>query len=113
MVKYPERVFLLTRYPTKPEPPQARLHNQKISSGKAHKIMSKVMTMKEAISKFIKSGDILFLSGMQHGEPSAAIHEITRQKIDHLTLVSALIATANLLIGEGLVDKMITGSAPS
>jgi acyl CoA:acetate/3-ketoacid CoA transferase alpha subunit len=47
------------------------------------------------------------------GEPSAAIHEITRQKIDHLTLVSALIATANLLIGEGLVDKMITGYARS
>jgi glutaconate CoA-transferase subunit A len=73
--------------------------------------MSKVMTMKEAISGFVKSGDILFISGMQHGEPSAAIHEIVRQKIDHLTLVSALVATANLLIGEGLLDKMVTGYA--
>jgi len=73
--------------------------------------MSKVMTMKEAISRFVASGDILFLSGMQHGEPAAAIHEIVRQKIDHLTLVSALVATANLLIGEGLVDKMVTGYA--
>lgn len=73
--------------------------------------MSKVMMMKEAISRFVKSGDILFLSGMQHGEPSAAIHEIVRQKIDHLTVVSALVATANLLIGEGLVDKMVTGYA--
>ena len=71
--------------------------------------MSKVMMMKEAISRFVKSGDILFVSGMQHGEPSAAVHEIVRQKIDHLTLVSALLATGNLLIGEGLVDKMITG----
>ena len=74
--------------------------------------MSKVMTMTEAVSRLVKSGDILFLSGMQHGEPAAAIHEIARQKIDHLTLVSALIATANLLVGEGLVDKMITGYEP-
>ena len=73
--------------------------------------MNKVMMMKEAISKFVKSGDILFLSGMQHGEPSAAVHEIVRQKIDHLTLVSALLATGNLLVGEGLLDKMITGYA--
>jgi hypothetical protein len=41
MVKYPERVFPLTRYPTKTEPPQARLHNQTVSSGKVHKIMSR------------------------------------------------------------------------
>lgn len=74
--------------------------------------MSKVMTMKEAVSKFVKSGDILFVSGMQHGEPAAAIHEIVRQKIDHLKLVSALAATANLLVGEGLLDKMVTGYAP-
>jgi glutaconate CoA-transferase subunit A len=69
------------------------------------------MKMKEAISRFVASGDILFLSGMQHGEPAAAIHEIVRQKIHHLTLVSALIASANLLIGEGLVDRMVTGYA--
>ncbi len=53
--------------------------------------MSKVMTMTEAISKFVKSGDLLFISGAQHGEPSAAIHEIVRQKIDHLTVVSCLV----------------------
>ncbi|MFA5309816.1 MAG: CoA-transferase [Dehalococcoidales bacterium] len=70
--------------------------------------MSKVMTMKEAVARFVKSGDILFLSGMQHGEPAAAVHEIVRQKIDHLTLVSALTATSNLLLGEGLLDKAIT-----
>jgi glutaconate CoA-transferase subunit A len=71
--------------------------------------MSKVMTMKEAISRFVSPGDVLFISGMQHGEPSAAVHEIVRQKIDHLTLVSALVATTNLLVGEGLLDKMVTG----
>jgi glutaconate CoA-transferase subunit A len=73
--------------------------------------MDKLMTMKEAISRFVRPGDTLFLSGMQHGEPSAAVHEIVRQKIGHLTLVCALVATNNLLVGEGLVDKMVTGYA--
>ena len=71
--------------------------------------MSKVMTMKEAISTFVKSGDTLFLSGMQHGEPSAAVHEIVRQGIDHLTLICCLVGTSSLLLGEGLLDRMITG----
>ena len=71
---------------------------------------SKIMTMKEAVSKFVNSGDLLFLSGMQHGEPSAAVHEIVRQKIDHLTLVCCLgFVNRSLPVGEGLVDKMIIG----
>ncbi len=71
--------------------------------------MDKVMTMKEAVSSFVHGGDTLFISGAQHGEPSAAIHEIIRQRIDHLTLVCALVTTSSLLIGEGAIDKMITG----
>jgi glutaconate CoA-transferase subunit A len=70
--------------------------------------MSKVMTVKEAVARYVKPGSTLFLSGMQHGEPSAAIHEIVRQKIDHLTLVCCLVTTSALLIGEGLVDRMHT-----
>ena len=71
--------------------------------------MSKVMTMKQAVAEFVKPGRTLFISGMQHGEPSAAVHEIVRQGIDHLTLISVLIATSNLLIGEGLLDKVLSG----
>jgi glutaconate CoA-transferase subunit A len=71
--------------------------------------MDKVMTMREAVASYVRSGDILFLAGMQHGEPSAAIHEIIRQKIDHLTVVSALVTTSNILVGEGLVDRMVVG----
>ncbi len=71
--------------------------------------MSKVMTMKEAISKYVKSGDLLFVSGAQHGEPAAATYEIIRQRIDHLTLVCALMNSATLMVGEGLIDRMITG----
>ncbi len=74
--------------------------------------MSKVMTMKEAVSKYVKSGDLLFLSGTQHGEPAAAVYEIIRQRIDHLSLVCALVGSATLLIGEGCIDKMITGYSP-
>jgi glutaconate CoA-transferase subunit A len=70
--------------------------------------LNKVMSMKEAISQNLKSGDSLFLSGMQHGEPAAAIHEIVRQKIDHLDLICVLITTYALLIGEGLTDKITT-----
>jgi glutaconate CoA-transferase, subunit A len=71
--------------------------------------MSKVMSMQEAISKYVKPGNVLFIGGMQHGEPSAAVHEIIRQRIDHLTLVSMLVATADILIGEGCIDKVVTG----
>jgi glutaconate CoA-transferase, subunit A len=68
--------------------------------------MGKVMNLKEAISRYIRSGCTLYLGGMQHGEPSAAVHEIVRQKIDHIKLVSTLLTTNNLLIGEGLLDKL-------
>ena len=71
--------------------------------------MNKVMTMREAVSQFVRSGDTLFLSGMQHGEPSAAVHEIVRQRIDHLTLICCLVTTSGLLIAEGLLDRVITG----
>ncbi|MFC2012118.1 CoA transferase subunit A [Chloroflexota bacterium] len=74
--------------------------------------MSKVMTMREAISKFVKSGSTLFISGAQHGEPSAAVHEIVRQRIEHLTLICALASTTSLLVGEGLLDKLHTGFLP-
>ena len=69
---------------------------------------SKLTTMKEAISKNVKSGDLLFIGGAQHGSPNAAVHEIVRQRIDHLTVIGVLTNT-NLLIGEGLVDTLLTG----
>ncbi len=71
--------------------------------------MSKIMTMQEAISRYVKSGNLLFIGGMQHGEPTAAVHEILRQKIDHLKTVSCLTTFTSLLIGEGRVDRVYTG----
>jgi glutaconate CoA-transferase, subunit A len=70
--------------------------------------MTKVISMQEAVSRFVKRGDILFLSGAQHGSPTAATAEIIRQKIERLTVVSIL-SSANNLIGEGLVERLITG----
>lgn len=71
--------------------------------------MGKVMTMQEAISRYVKSGDTVFIGGMQHGEPFAAVHEILRQKIDHLSTVACLVTSLSLLIGEGRVDRVYTG----
>ncbi len=71
--------------------------------------MSKVMSMQDAISKNVKSGDLVFIGGMQHGEPFAAVMEIVRQKIDHLNTVACLVNSLSLLIGEGRVDKVFTG----
>ncbi len=67
--------------------------------------------MRDAITKFVKSGDLVFLSGAQHGSPTAAIAEVVRQRIDHLSIVAVLSGNMNL-IGEGLVDKLITGYSP-
>jgi glutaconate CoA-transferase subunit A len=72
--------------------------------------MSKVMSMREAISQFVHSGDTIFFGGMRHGEATAAIHEIARQRIDHLTMIGALITMPSILIGEGLIDKVHTGT---
>ena len=71
--------------------------------------MGKVMTMHEAVSTYVKSGDLLFIGGMQHGEPFAAVHEILRQRIDHLEIAACLVTSLSLLIGEGRVDKVYTG----
>ena len=68
----------------------------------------KVMNMKEAVSRNVKPGDLLFIGGAQHGTPSAAVAEIVRQQIKHLTIISVLNNTSPL-IGEGLVDKVLTG----
>jgi glutaconate CoA-transferase subunit A len=70
----------------------------------------KVMSMKEAVEQNVKPGDTVFVGGAQHGTPSAAVAEIVRQRINHLTIISVLNNTTTL-IGEGLVDKVLTGYA--
>ncbi len=55
----------------------------------------------------MQPGTTVFFGGMQHGEPAAAIHEIVRQRIARLTVVSALTHTVALLLGEGLIGRLV------
>lgn len=67
----------------------------------------KVMTMDEAVRKFVEPGDVLFLGGAIHGTPNAAIREIVRQRVNHLSIIFVL-NNVTPLIGEGLVDNVLT-----
>lgn len=49
----------------------------------------KMMTMKEAVSKYVKDDDTIYLAGFTHMIPFAAGHEIIRQKRRSLTLCRA------------------------
>jgi glutaconate CoA-transferase subunit A len=71
--------------------------------------MSKVMTMKEAISQHVKSGDFLFIGGYVCRPPTSAIHEIIRQGINNLTITRSNAADDfDMLIGAGLVKRFIS-----
>src|SRR5213593_2514350 len=71
-------------------------------------IMSKVMTMTEAIARFVRDGDLVVLEGFTHLIPFAAGHEIIRQRRKDLTLARL---TPDLIydqmIAAGCVRKMI------
>jgi len=49
----------------------------------------KLMTMKDAVSKFVVDGDTVYLAGFTHMIPFAAGHEIIRQGRKNLTLARA------------------------
>lgn len=70
---------------------------------------NKVMTIKEAVSKFVKDGDMLVPCNFVYAIPYAIIHEIIRQKKKDLTLVSnGLIEEGDLLLAGGCISKIIT-----
>jgi glutaconate CoA-transferase subunit A len=49
----------------------------------------KMMTMKEAVSRFVGDGDTVYLAGFTHMIPFAAGHEIIRQGKKDLVLARA------------------------
>src|SRR5258706_14375304 len=51
--------------------------------------MSKLTSLKKAISEFVSDGDVLYAAGFTHLIPFAAGHEIMRQKKKNLTLARA------------------------
>jgi glutaconate CoA-transferase subunit A len=50
---------------------------------------NKLMDMKEAVSKYVKDGEVVYLAGFTHMIPFAAGHEIIRQKRKDLVLCRA------------------------
>jgi glutaconate CoA-transferase subunit A len=51
--------------------------------------MSKLITLKKAITEFVKDGDVVYAAGFTHLIPFAAGHEIIRQDRKNLTLARA------------------------
>jgi glutaconate CoA-transferase subunit A len=51
--------------------------------------MSKLCSLREAISQYVKDGDLLYAAGFTHLIPFAAGHEIIRQQRRNLTLARA------------------------
>jgi glutaconate CoA-transferase, subunit A len=70
--------------------------------------MSKVMSLTEAISRFVHDGDVVYAAGFTHLIPFAAGHEIIRQHKRDLTLARA---TPDLiydqLVAAGCAKKII------
>lgn len=52
-------------------------------------IMSKLITLKKAISELVNDGDVVYAAGFTHLIPFAAGHEIIRQRKKNLTLARA------------------------
>ena len=73
---------------------------------------SKIMTVSEAVGRFIFDGASIGVGGMNVvGSPMAIAHEIVRQKKKELTLLGCnLSVAADILIGAGLVKKCECGT---
>lgn len=78
-----------------------------LQEGRAKQPTYKIMTAKEAVSRFIKEGCYLGMS--VSAAPSALIWEIVRQKDRIKTLdlvITSQIGMSSVLIGSGLVNKI-------
>lgn len=66
----------------------------------------KRMSLKEAISKFLRDGYSVTIEGMAGFDPVQAAYEIIRQRKANLTLIAdSPSETADMLIGAGLIRK--------
>ena len=70
--------------------------------------MSKIIPLAEAIERFVNDGDSIALEGFTHLIPTAASHEIIRQKKQDLTLIRMTPDLVyDLLIGAGCAKKLV------
>jgi glutaconate CoA-transferase subunit A len=69
---------------------------------------STIMSAEEAISRFVKDGDLLFVGGFGNLYPFALAHEVIRQKKKDLTLAKhSPELIGDELIGAGCIKKLI------
>ncbi len=70
--------------------------------------VDKLITLKEAVSKFINDGDTVYYGGFQIHVPMALTYEIIRQKKRNLTTVesSTDVGGLDLMIGAGCVNEI-------
>lgn len=70
--------------------------------------MAEILSLKQAVERFINDGDSVALEGFTHLIPTAAAHEIVRQNKRDLTLVRMTPDLPyDLLIGAGCARKLI------
>lgn len=77
---------------------------------KTKSLQSKVMSLEEAVGRFVKEDSHIAVGGCLYSRtPTAAIHEIIRQRIGGLTLSRSLVGMeADLLLGGGLLRRVVT-----
>ena len=70
--------------------------------------MAELLSLREAVERFVQDGDTVALEGFTHLIPTAAAHEIVRQAKQDLTLVRMTPDLVyDLLIGAGCAKKLI------
>jgi len=70
--------------------------------------MSKLITLQEAISEYVKNGDLVYAAGFTHLIPFAAGHEIIRQGLKDLTLARATPDLIyDMMVAAGCARKVI------
>ena len=71
--------------------------------------INKLMSMEDAVAKFVQDGDMIVSANFLHGTPYATIHEIIRQQKRNLTAVScSSIEELDLLLSGGCLSKIMT-----
>jgi glutaconate CoA-transferase subunit A len=70
--------------------------------------MIEIITMKEAIRKFVNDGDIAVISCNPEGAAASACHEIIRQKKRDLTYVSSGGYLIDMMVGAGCIKRLIS-----
>ncbi len=83
---------------------------RKVAEQRDHSMKDKLMSMDEAVRKYVKNGDTVALSSANYNRLAmAAVREMIRQNIRDLTIAKTLCSfDVELLLAAGLVKKVIS-----